>query len=220
MIILLTILLAADAPVVARKPQSLVQQLGHPEYQVRERANRILKARIDDSIPEIQQGMESNDPEIRWRCQELLKHHATAIQPTNYPWYPWIDNLPKNYPNRKKILKRYKRGDEFTFRSFQLAGEIHLIYAHWDCREATHSFVSDLLKAGKSRKEIVALLDEMAREERFRVERNSQFYGYVLRNLHTVKFKANAADQKWMKERYKRWFQVNQKWLDKRNKGQ
>lgn len=62
----------AQLPKQSASPEQLVKELGDPEFAVRERAIKALRALGLAALPAIQNALKSDDPEIRRRAAELL----------------------------------------------------------------------------------------------------------------------------------------------------
>jgi hypothetical protein len=61
-------------PEVAEKIALAVSKLGHPDYQVRERATADLKAFRERAYPFVLKATKSDDPEVSRRAEDAVKH--------------------------------------------------------------------------------------------------------------------------------------------------
>lgn len=155
----------------------LIMQLGHPSYRVRVQAHKSLRPLAPLVVPYLKAGCKNDDEEIAVRCKEILTDHYYAVarplsettKPTNWPRTPWIDMLPLDYPHRAQVLSWYlDKAREKIGRKGP---------PHWqDYRLATKLLMRSLFEDGKSVKEVVVLLDQMAVIERNWILKNGKNY--------------------------------------------
>lgn len=67
------------------EPQRLVADLGHPEYTVREKAQRHLWELGPAVVPILEQALTEGDPEVVRRARELLAKFAAGLRPDTPP---------------------------------------------------------------------------------------------------------------------------------------
>lgn len=136
---------------------ALTMQLGDPSYEVRMRAYRDL-LRLDYAAV----------PALRSSDEHLAQHVFDEWLATfGRRKTPWIDGLPKDYPGREEILRRY------------LVEGYYGYDPDWTrYRLAMDAFVRDLALAGVSRVEVNRLLDAAAKAERDYWERRGMIEEY------------------------------------------
>jgi hypothetical protein len=117
------------------------------------------------------------DAEIASRVSHLYEEWAWQvadnIRPSNWPYTPWIDSLPKEYPERSYAIDLYlatvatKPG---------LAGNGP---PHWNnYRTATKRFIVTLLLEEASVEDVRRLLDTMAKYEKAWIKNHQHSYQF------------------------------------------
>jgi hypothetical protein len=162
---ILLILLSTDAQI-----EKYVEDLGNKRWYYRDQASRKLMLLGERSQPFLEKIKIGKDLEVDSRVEKLFDIYCHSILPTSYGKLPWIDGLPDDYPNRDSIV-RYYMADKSRDWDKDLE--------YYGFRAATLDFVIDLCKEGKSRKEIVSLLDKMVEGEKKQLEqmrKNSEYY--------------------------------------------
>jgi len=155
---------------------SLVLSLGSPAYQEREAATLALSRLSPEAY--LVWAAKSQDAEIAARGRVLLDAHwwkvAGELMPSKkWPYQPWCDSLPYDYPGRHPLI------DDYLGRAGQSCHSISSEQPHWwKYRLATKYLIYDLLKAGKSRQEITVLLDKMVDFERAWILRHKTSYQF------------------------------------------
>lgn len=147
---------------------SLVLQLGHPNYGVREKATFawiVVVAEIS-SHPVVLWGEKNSDPEIAARCKAILKpgrdaaaaKYLASLKPAGWIKYPWIDALPDDYPQRWDIISGFL--DQARFGKKFTSG-----WPWHDYREATALFLKWRIGEGDCEPKIRKLLEVMGQRE-------------------------------------------------------
>jgi hypothetical protein len=141
----------------------LVLQLGSPDYRCRVTSQYHLTELLPHSAPALTWGLAHKDPEIATRCLTVLKGHwhnkAKALRPRIWDRTPWVDSLPKDYPQRSDTIVAY-------------LAEVGVEGAGWHggggtpdwpkYRLATVLLLEDLCAAGWGDERLLDLLDDMA----------------------------------------------------------
>jgi hypothetical protein len=157
-----------------------VGDLGADQFQTRQAASSRLYKHIHEAAPYLQKyGIKSRDKERRMRSKLLLTYYASTIRQTKRikDELPWIDMLPKDYPNRKKVINWHI--DKLTwFRS-----DDHV--RDWYHAEATREFVKGLVFRGQSKEKIVELLDEMTKNQEKWIEEHVGEYPWLFNELQS-----------------------------------
>ena len=75
--------IAATQPAVPIDPgvQSLIDQLGHPDGNLREEASRKLRAMGKAVMPALKEVADSDDPEVKARVRALIRHAERRLPP-------------------------------------------------------------------------------------------------------------------------------------------
>ncbi len=142
----------------------LIDQLGSVKFPEREKAYRELKKIGPSAYPLLLKAEKSKDAEVASRAKKLLGPHyaahfenlATKLAPTKYPRMPWLWTPENGYSGAFNWVIDAQKADK------TLSGDAP-DWTSW--RVATKLYVHDLLREGKSEKEIVAVLDGMANAE-------------------------------------------------------
>lgn len=135
----------------------LIQQLGSPQYQARERAFRLLQAEVHRQDVFEQLRGPFPDPEVDARAAQLREQYVRRIKPTNLPTLPWIDMLPPTgHPKAQQIVSEYLARSGGHGRAPLWTGD----------QEATGMWVRDLVNQGVPRDQILAVLDAMGEVQR------------------------------------------------------
>lgn len=152
-----------------KEVNALIEKMGDKDFKVRETAyNRLVemvqKDDGSDLLPALEKAREHNDLEIVSRAERVIRQYY-FVMPTDYPFLPWIDSLPDDFPNRWKIISRYLQlvppDDSFTW----LIPPDRPQFRCYRYRLATAHFCRALLKNGMTRSQVRSLLDKMAKED-------------------------------------------------------
>lgn len=143
--------------------QVLVKQLGNDEWREREKASAKLKKMGERPMRILMYAEVYNtDLEIRRRAQRLVSHYmGDLIKCTKYDEIPWIECLPKDFPDRDKVLEAAfkKHGEPQYDWGYDGNGAV-------EYREATRSLMRAMYHKGWSSKKVRECLDKMADNER------------------------------------------------------
>ncbi len=142
----------------------LIDQLGSVKFPEREKAYRQLKKVGPSAYPFLLKAEKSKDAEIASRAKKLLIPYydahfetlATKLTPTKYPRTPWLWTPENGYGGAFNWVINAQKADK------KLSNDPPDWTAY---RVGTRLYVLDMLKEGRSEKEIVAALDGMARAE-------------------------------------------------------
>lgn len=141
----------------------LIKELGHDEWENREKASAALIKMDERPIRLLRIAMNSDDAEVRRRAKRIVEKYEGTLFPTKYKKMPWIDHLPKDFKGRNKALKdhllQYKENHQWDN-----TGE------YTPFRWATREFIVEYSRSGHSRKECVKLLDKMVESEEHWIE--------------------------------------------------
>jgi hypothetical protein len=141
-------------------------------YCIRERATAELVALLERQpalLTALERAAEDGPAEIRRRARLVLTKYY-SVAPSWYARLPWIDMLPKDWPNRQEVVQYY------LTRARQLQLE-WLCYETWlDYRVATRLFIIDLLRNGHRREHVQRLLDTMAENEMVYLMRRNAYF--------------------------------------------
>jgi hypothetical protein len=163
MLKLLILLISTDAQI-----DQYIKDMGHKKWKERECATWKLICLGERVFPKIKKACSDADPEIATRAELVKKTFYENILPTNYCKLPWIDGLPEDYPDRAIIVDKYLEGKNRDW-------DKNLEYVGY--RLATLEFITDLFNNGKSRKDIISLLDKMVEGEKKQLQQlNSNPY--------------------------------------------
>lgn len=135
----------------------LITQLGSPSWVQRETAHKSLQKCLHVAAPYLKAGKKHADAEVASRCGQLFEawawETAQDLRADGWPVVPWIDSLPKNYPDREGIIDGYlgeRSGDRYQ-------------PPDWPAyRLSTTVWLFQELKTGKSVSELRELLNQMA----------------------------------------------------------
>jgi hypothetical protein len=137
-----------------------IKELGNDNFRVRQKATEELVSMGDLPIPFLRLIAASHeDPEVRHRASGIICDWYGSISPTNYPAIPWIDQLPKEFPGRDEIVSKYLSMVPWTIED--------AIFPEWPrYRTATYLMILDLIDSGKTRREVISILDSMVKIEK------------------------------------------------------
>lgn len=141
----------------------LINELGDNSWHHRDAVTRKLIKMDERPVLLLRiMGATNPDAEIAMRSRMVLDRYYNSAKPPNGKW-PYIECLPKDYPNRAKVLEEVFKvygdpsygtdgdgGDEYD-------GEIY--------RTATCEFAHKLMREGASRSHVVAILKIMTKNE-------------------------------------------------------
>jgi hypothetical protein len=82
---------------------ALVDQLGDDHFVVRQSAQSALEVLAEPALPLLIEGTQSEDVEVRRRCERVVEHYYTL----GMALHPWIDSLPKDFPDRDYTITLY-----------------------------------------------------------------------------------------------------------------
>lgn len=140
----------------------LIEMMGDDNFLVREKATELTgRLGLDVAHYLIKASKKHPDLEVRTRCINLLEDPAMMVWPTRWKddkKYPWIDSLPKDFPDRGDIVNKYLE------KSRDAVGRDSGV-GWYDYRIATKLWVADLFVDKKPVKEIIAILDNMVQHE-------------------------------------------------------
>ena len=134
----------------------LIKDLDNDRFAVRQKATEQLQALDEAAIPQVKKALTKKDLSLeqRRRLEGVLEHYYSNILPTDWTKLPWIDSLPAEYPDRFKIINDYLT----KARNGQWGDPGAPEYAAY--RDATRMWLRDELEAGKSKRELIKLMDE------------------------------------------------------------
>jgi hypothetical protein len=156
--------------------------LSSPEWRTREAAAAALGEMYPLSEPHLGRLAGSPDPEARRRAREVLRGRTDHCEPlhrlyrefvltTGYRNWPWLDSLPKGYPDRPRVLSTYQK------EGVARVGEDYECWPQY--RAGTALLCADLLRAGKSRAEVLLLLRRMVDGDRRQWNRSGGRYEWT-----------------------------------------
>lgn len=141
---------------------SHISKLGHDEWKTREAATRAL-IKMDERPVRllIYVARSTSDLEVRRRADRIIARQYSQLKPSEKDAeMPWIECLPKNTPDRDKVLEK----------AFKDYGEPCYVDPRYNqeqtYRWATQEYVIRLYNKGYTRKQIVKILDTMVRNEK------------------------------------------------------
>ncbi len=145
----------SDTTIVQIVIASIIAALGANDYRKRELATLQLERLCPAAVAQLQAARQHEDMEIALRAGRILERYA-KVRPATGPM-PWLDMLPKDWPDRAGTISRYL---DRVGRSGYHTG--------WpEYREATCLLVRDLmLEQGWSRERVIRLLARMHASER------------------------------------------------------
>lgn len=154
-----------------------LKELSDKQWRVRENATVKLIKMDEKAFPYIKNYLKVTEcPESFDRCERMIHIFYESIKPTTYKAIPWIDALPKQYPNRDIIISKYMEGMDRS----GICGD--KLFEYMGYRLATKNYIIDLHKSGIKKKDIIKLLDSMVPEE---LEQLKNMYGH---NYYNYKF--------------------------------
>lgn len=143
--------------VEAAERNAVIDRLGSPVWRVRQDAHDELARRGVLVLPALRGREDDPDPEIRRRVGQLIEtaHGSVCDGP-----FPWIDQLPDDYPNRQQIIDRW-------LGKVRVPGWWADQLEDWpEWRTATMLFCRHLLDSGASACEVRKLIGKMKVKER------------------------------------------------------
>jgi hypothetical protein len=154
-----------------------ISQLGSPSFHKRELAMQALNQMAPLIVPYLEAAHAHPDPEVARRVHLVLAsyyekaadHLLKEAKPTSWPRMPWIDMLPKDYPDRADVI------EYFVALARDKIGRKGP--PDWeDYRLATELLMHDLLRRRHTLKQVVELLDRMAAQEQKWIAENGKNY--------------------------------------------
>jgi hypothetical protein len=151
---------------------ALIVHLGHDDFKTRELATSKLEAILPVAGPYLLKTQSHKNSEIAVRSTYLYQKWACTvakeIKPTKWPHLPWIDSLPKDYPDRSQLIETY----------LNMSEDANQPPTWLKYRTATKHFVCDLVKDGKVISEVRKMLDAMVQNEKSWIKTNQQAYKF------------------------------------------
>ena len=144
--------------------------LSHEKYVFRQDYHKKLLEHGDQCLSLLRKYAKDDDLEIAYRCRQILLYHYNHVKPGNIELYPWVDCLPKDYPDREKVLDKYLPHD---FNEPVYTQET-VDYPH--LRLATYKFMIDQLDSGKTLEEMRHLIIQMNKNELKWLEKGPRHY--------------------------------------------
>jgi hypothetical protein len=160
----------------------LIAQMGSPSYYKRQQAMQALDQLAPLVVPYLKSGQQHPDVEVARRSEILLAsyyeqaaaHFMTKAKPTKWPCLPWIDMLPKDYPDRALIV------EYFLAQARDKVGRKGP--PDWDdYRTATELYLHYLFVNQNSLDHAIQLLDQMAGQEEKWIAENGKNYSPPLK---------------------------------------
>lgn len=146
-------------------PEVLTQidKMGSNEWREREKASAALAKMDERAIPLLRMAVSYNtDAEIRARARRLVSRYENSLRPSDKDAkMPWIECLPKDWPDRDKLIEKTHGELDHPPWCEGYTGEDPVA-----CRYATHDLVVELSRKGWSRKQVVKILDDMVENEK------------------------------------------------------
>lgn len=136
---------------------NLIKQLDNDSFRVREAASAKLLKMDERPIRFLRIAAEKGvSAEVRLRARRIVDHYEN-VKPSKYNKLPWIDHLPKDFPDRAGVIKRHLE---------VYSAEVLYDYSEWRAlRWATRQLCRDLFKRGWDRRHVIELLDKMSSNE-------------------------------------------------------
>jgi hypothetical protein len=133
-----------------------IKDLDSNRFAIRQKASENLMALDELAIPKVKKALENKDISLeqKRRLEQIVENYYNNILPTDWSKLPWIDSLPAEYPERQNIITTYLNKARGGGWNDPGAPE----YAAY--REATRMWVRDELEAGKSKRELIKLMDD------------------------------------------------------------
>lgn len=161
----------------------LTAQLGSPSFPTREKAHAALSDLLPLSLPALQKAEKSSDVEtvvragqlVRWYYQDTAHEKAAQAKPKDYPYLPWMDRLPNDYPNRNAVIYSW-------LCQARIQGSFSDGPPQWESyRAATKLFIEDLYSDPLTAGTVQGLLDGMAQSEIQWIVANKDHYSPPLK---------------------------------------
>jgi hypothetical protein len=160
----------------------LIAQLGSPSYQKRELAMQSLHQMAPLILPYLESARLHKDVEIARRSELVLVSYyeqaaaqfTKKARPSRWPCLPWIDMLPKDYPDRTLIV------EYFLAQARDKVGRKGP--PDWDdYRLATELYLNYLFQKQHKLDDAIDLLDRMAGAEEKWITDNGKNYSPPLK---------------------------------------
>jgi hypothetical protein len=159
-----------------------IAQLGSPSYSKREQATQALTQLAPLIVPYLESAKAHRDTETARRAKLILAGYyelaaarfTEKARPTRYPRLPWLDMLPRDYPDRTAIVEyfvtqareRIGRKGPPDWEDYRLATQLYL----------HHLFLNQQPLDGA-----IELLDRMATSEEKWITENGKNYSPQLK---------------------------------------
>lgn len=156
--------------------------LGADDYAARHRSAAVLTAFGEAARPQLTRARRSPDAEVSRAAEALLarldgrKWEARSravwgvLAEAHFDRAPWIDSLPKDYPERWSIVEQYLAAARATDVSAAMAPD----FPRW--RKATELFVADLINGPKSVGELQLMLRQMVKGDAQQVKEHPTWH--------------------------------------------
>lgn len=160
-----------------------VLMLGSECYQKRERAERILRIGLPHSLPYLYQARAADDPEVHHRAvrvivsyrQRIAPIRAGILRPAGYPYLPWIDQLPSDWPDRNWHIKYWLQEARDRYPKHGMHDSGWKLY-----RLATKLYIKDLLTQPNGEEVVQNLLNRMRDREVRWIREKAARYGNMI----------------------------------------
>lgn len=167
---------------------ALILQLGSPVYAERETAHSTLSTLPWTAAPWFRHGADhfaKVDTEVSVRCDKLWREacwkKSGQIKPANWPYVPWVDSLPYDYPSRYLTIEAYL---DAVGCSLSGGGDTP---PHWPkYRKATRLMIYYLLVEGWPECKVANLLDDMVAHEKRWIKKHKYAFNFPKEMLEAV----------------------------------
>lgn len=125
----------------------LVRDLGSTTFKVRESARKKIKERMNFDVYLRIKDIESEELEVKVRLKRLTTEYLDSmkekysIEITDYPEFPWIDQLPTGY--KCDGMTKHEIFNKYWWRSLKLDGKD--IWYCYRCQRATKLWLHERL---------------------------------------------------------------------------
>jgi len=157
---------------------SLIKQLGSREFETRKEAYVKLLKLEERAIPYLKKALSNDDFHTRYFADKLIFEYYNVFKIPNYDKMPSIGNLSHKTTSYIRVIAKYEYKVDVqglikqliwdSERIFDRAGfKVGFAHGNPECRYATYVLAKFLLKKGIPKKQVMALLIAMAREEKY-----------------------------------------------------